>query len=222
MIPWQDLEIVLLDMDGTLLDLHFDNYFWRVFLPEHFAEVKNLPLEKSQNLLFEKFSQTQGTLEWYCLDYWSDELSLDIAELKKEVQHLVQFRPKAESFLQNLRQSGKQTVLVTNAHPKSLDIKLKNTNLGDYLDQIYTSHQFKIPKEQPVFWSQLQRLLSFKANQTILFDDSLAVLKSARSFGLEQLWAIKTPCSQSEPVVQSEFNTVHDFDELGLMDQLRR
>ena len=27
-LAWRDIDTVLLDMDGTLLDLHYDNHFW--------------------------------------------------------------------------------------------------------------------------------------------------------------------------------------------------
>ena len=30
---WSCIEVVCLDMDGTVLDLHFDNLFWLEVLP---------------------------------------------------------------------------------------------------------------------------------------------------------------------------------------------
>ncbi|MCP4043692.1 MAG: haloacid dehalogenase, partial [Gammaproteobacteria bacterium] len=32
-INWNSIHTVLLDMDGTLLDLHFDNQFWLEHVP---------------------------------------------------------------------------------------------------------------------------------------------------------------------------------------------
>jgi len=216
MIVWQQIETVLLDMDGTLLDLHFDNYFWREYLPRHYAKANDLSLSNSQNFLFERFSETQGTLEWYCLDFWSDELSIDIAALKTEVQHLIQYRPNAEVFLQKLNECDKQAVLITNAHPKSLALKLDNTNLKNYLDKIYSSHQFKLPKEKPLFWNNFQQVHPFNPEKTILFDDSHAVLLSAKTFGIKQLRAIEKPDSKLESTQQTEFIAVDDFQNLGL------
>ena len=216
MLVWQHIETVLLDMDGTLLDLHFDNYFWRDYLPRHFAKVNNLSFHKSQEFLFERFSQTQGTLDWYCLDFWSNELSLDIIALKTEIQHLIQYRPNAEIFLKKLNECGKQTILVTNAHPESLALKLSNTNIEKYLDKIYSSHQFNMPKEKLFFWKNFQQSFPFNPDKTILFDDSHAVLHSAKLFGIKQLRAIKKPDSKLKSTRQSEFVAVDDFLNLGL------
>jgi FMN phosphatase YigB (HAD superfamily) len=33
-IPLDEIKYVLLDMDGTLLDKYFDDYFWEHLLPE--------------------------------------------------------------------------------------------------------------------------------------------------------------------------------------------
>ncbi|HBT55971.1 MAG TPA: haloacid dehalogenase, partial [Pseudomonas sp.] len=33
MLNWNAIDTVLLDMDGTLLDLHFDNHFWLEHMP---------------------------------------------------------------------------------------------------------------------------------------------------------------------------------------------
>lgn len=216
MLPWKNIDTVLLDMDGTLLDLHFDNFFWREHLPKHFAQVNNLSLQQSQAFLFERFAQAQGTLNWYCLDFWSDQLVLDIAALKTEVQHLIKYRPNAESFLQKLNTHGKQVILVTNAHPKSLDIKLNQTNLGTHLDQIYSSHQFKLPKEHLKFWGALQQVVPFDCNTTVLFDDSHAVLESAKAFGIAHLRAIEKPDSKSACIAHPEFTAVVDFEDIGL------
>ena len=37
---WMRVETVLLDLDGTLLDLAFDNYFWRERVPAAYAAAR--------------------------------------------------------------------------------------------------------------------------------------------------------------------------------------
>jgi len=87
MIDWDDIHDVLLDMDGTLLDLHFDNHFWQEVLPRHYARGRGLDVVTAKTVLDPIFRRREGSLNWYCLDYWTRELNIDIATLKQEAAH---------------------------------------------------------------------------------------------------------------------------------------
>jgi putative hydrolase of the HAD superfamily len=192
---WDDVDTVLLDMDGTLLDLRFDNYFWLEVLPQRYAQRHALSLEAARAALAPRFVAKQGTLDWYCSDFWSRELSLDIAELKREVCAHVRFLPGAEAFLQTLHARGLDPVLVTNAHRDVLGIKSERTGLGRYFRRVVSSHDFGVPKEHPQFWSQLQAQLAFDPARSLFVDDSIPVLNAARAHGIAQIFAITRPDS---------------------------
>lgn len=81
MIDWNQIDTVFLDMDGTLLDLHYDNYFWLTHLPKRYAELKQLEQQEAQARLNHLFHAHQGSLNWYCLDFWQDALELDLMPL---------------------------------------------------------------------------------------------------------------------------------------------
>ena len=81
MLAWQEIETVLLDMDGTLIDLHFDNYFWQQLVPEQWGAARGLDLASAQQALAPVFAGVAGTLNWYCLDHWRRELGLDDVEI---------------------------------------------------------------------------------------------------------------------------------------------
>ncbi|MCV6626414.1 MAG: haloacid dehalogenase, partial [Cellvibrionaceae bacterium] len=102
-LDWAQIDTVLLDMDGTLLDLHFDNYFWLQHLPRRYVETHGVPMEQAKAKLQGMFELYAGKLEWYCLDHWSAELDLDIAGLKQEIRERIATRPYAIEFLQRLR-----------------------------------------------------------------------------------------------------------------------
>lgn len=91
-LPWSAIDTVLLDMDGTLLDLHFDNHFWLEHLPQRYAERNGLSRAEADAVLEPLFREHAGQLNWYCLDFWSRELDLSIRELKHEVAHLISLR----------------------------------------------------------------------------------------------------------------------------------
>lgn len=211
MLDWPDIHTVLLDMDGTLLDLHFDNYFWREHVPQRYAEKHTLPVDVAKNTLLTHYQRKEGTMDWYCVDYWTRELGLDIAQLKAEVDHLIAVQPFVIDFLEWLRRQGKATCLVTNAHQKSLMLKLNKTALHNHLDRIICAHDFGVPKEQTVFWDHLQDKYPFNREHTVLIDDSLPVLRSAQRYGIRHLLAVRQPDSRQLPKDVEDFQAIHSF-----------
>ena len=213
-VDWDTVQTVLLDMDGTLLDLNFDNYFWRHHVPQRYAEKHDLELDDARDILFGKYQAVEGTIEWYCVDYWTDTLKLDIAELKQEVDHLIAVHPDVIAFLTRLQALGRPAVLVTNAHHKALTLKMDRTGLHEHLDLIICSHEFGIPKEQVEFWERLRERVPFEPRSTLLVDDSLPVLRSAQRYGIAHLRAVYTPDSQHPPKDVGEFAAIHSFAEI--------
>ncbi len=211
---WDDIETVLLDMDGTLLDLNFDTYFWREHLPRRYAFTRGLDIVTAKAVLEPHFKKVYGTLDWYCLDYWTTLLSIDIAELKKDIVHLIAVLDGATEFMDQLRKLGKQTILVTNAHPKSLALKLEHTRLENHLDGIVSIHEFGIPKEDPLCWKKLQAIKPFSPASTLLIDDNLVALRSAQHYGIQHLLAACKPDTQQPALETNEFASFHYFKDI--------
>ncbi len=196
MFDWSKIATVLLDMDGTLLDLHFDNYFWLEHLPKRYSECANISLEDAKHDLVKHYKNVEGTIDWYCLDYWAEQLSLPIVALKKEVQEKISLRPDTLPFLDALRKAGKQVVLVTNAHPDSLSLKVERTALDQHIDRLISTHQYGVTKESQLLWKKLQEDVKFDNNTTLFVDDSIAILDSAKRYGIKHLLAVANPDSQ--------------------------
>ena len=211
---WDQIDTVLLDMDGTLLDLRFDNYFWLEVLPERYARRHELSLEAARATLAPRFVAKQGTLDWYCIDFWSRELSLDVAELKRQERAHMRFLPGAERFLQTLHARGLDPVLVTNAHRGVLQIKAEQTGLARYFRRIVSSHDLGVPKEHPQFWSLLQAQLGFDPARCLFVDDSAPVLNAARAHGIGHIFAISRPDSTQHARQVEGFATVERIEEL--------
>jgi putative hydrolase of the HAD superfamily len=214
MFPWHDIDTVLLDMDGTLLDLHFDNYFWLHYLPERYAETHRVSLETAKSRLHAHYKAHHGTLNWYCLEFWGDSLQMNIRALKEEVKHLIKIRPFVVEFLRRLREHGKRLILITNAHPQSLDLKLEVTHIDQWLDMVISSHQLQYPKEEQAFWQCLMIREQFDPARTLFIDDSPRILQSALDFGVRHVLGIRHPDSQQAPCDLSPFPAIDHFDEL--------
>ena len=203
-------------MDGTLLDLHYDDYFWQEYLPKRYAEVNHLKTEEAKRILEPKFKAMEGTLEWYCLDFWSKELQMNIPELKAEVSHLISIHDGVIQFLQTLHKSDKKVFLVTNAHQAVLELKMEKTQLHHMFDKIISSHQFNLPKENPEFWHRLVDEHFFEPERTLFIDDNLDVLRSAKQFGIKHLVTIKKPSSHRPARNITEFPALESFFRIGI------
>jgi putative hydrolase of the HAD superfamily len=214
MIDWNQIDLLLLDMDGTLLDLHFDNHFWLQHVPERYAQVRGIALQDAKDELYARYKRIEGTLDWYCVDHWSRELELDIVLLKEEVDHLIAVHPHVIDFLQAVRAAGKRCVLVTNAHQKSLALKMRHTQLDGHLDNIISAHELGLPKEHAGFWERLQQREPFESSRTLFVDDSPSVLRSAQAYGIRWLLRILKPDTHGAPRAAEGFPAVEGFAQL--------
>jgi putative hydrolase of the HAD superfamily len=213
-IDWNVIDTVFLDMDGTLLDLNFDNHFWREHVPVRYAERLGLSVAAAKADLLPRYARIEGTLEWYCVDHWSRELGLDIALLKQEVDHLIAVHPHVTDFLEALAAMGKRRVLVTNAHQKAIALKMERTRLAGHLERIICAHDLGTAKEGPGFWARVHAIEPFDLERTLFVDDSPAVLAAARDHGFRWLVMVLKPDSKAPARAAGEFPAIHDFAEL--------
>lgn len=214
MIDWSLIDTVLLDMDGTLLDLNYDFHFWSEHLPNCYAVQYNCDLHQAKSTIYQMIETLQGTLNWYCLEYWSSELKMDIPALKAEVSHLIQERPHCIKFLKWLKALGKTNILVTNAHQAGVDLKFQHSSIEAYLDYIYTSHQFNQPKESQLFWEKFLEHHPFDPLRTLLIDDNQEVLAAAQTFGIGHLLTIEQPNMAQPPRTNLSFPAISCYNNL--------
>src|SRR5262249_25439318 len=142
---WQGIDTVLIDMDGTLLDLEFDNWFWQQHVPALWAAERGLSSAAARAELQPRFDAARGRLDWYCIDYWSRELGLDVRAMTHAERARVRWLPGAVGFLERLAIRGKRRVLLTNAHPATLAIKDSSVRVVARVDEAYSSHRFGAP-----------------------------------------------------------------------------
>ena len=213
-IHWNEIDTILLDMDGTLLDRHFDDHFWLEHVPARWAARNHVDLEVARAHLYAMFRSQENTLNWTNLDYWSDRLKLDIPLLKKEVEHLIAVHPFVIEFLLFLKQHRKIVWLVTNAHSKTLELKMKKTMLGHYFDGIISAHQVGLPKEDPRFWQALQNFLPYDPTSTMLGEDSETNLDTAEQFNIKYLIYVGRYSSTITPQTSQRFATINYFNQL--------
>lgn len=194
-----ECETLMLDMDGTVLDLAYDNYMWLTRVPEAWAERNGMTLHEARERLLAKYGKIQGELYWYCLDHWSEKLGLDVMQLHREHHDRIDYLPGAREFLDVVSRSGKKVLLVTNSHPATLALKQEVTGLSEYFDGIHSAHTYGFAKEQQEFWHALRTDEHFDPETTMFVDDTEAVLQSAATYGIHACISVTRP-DTSEPL----------------------
>ena len=210
---WTQIDSILLDLDGTLLDLNFDLHFWLEYLPQVYSEKNNISRQQAQDILLPMLNTEKGKLNWYCIDFWQKKLHLDIMKLKNNISHLIKVHPNVKRFLTLARKHDKRIYLITNAHRKTIKLKMSVTQLQDYFDGIVSSHDFGVAKQEQAFWYKLSKVINLDKNRAIFFDDSLDVLKSAFEFNIKHVVAISKPSSKIKTKVVPGFINIENFSQ---------
>ncbi len=213
-VDWNTIDLVMLDMDGTLLDLQFDNHFWRQLVPLHWAQRHGRELAQARQELEARYHKERGRLTWYSVDFWSEELGLDLVALKHSQREQIRLRPHTLAFLEALRRRGCQRWLVTNAHHHSLALKLDVTGLAAHFDAIICSHELGAAKESADFWTALARKFPLTPSRSLFIDDSEEVLDAAQAYGIAQVLCIRQPDSQLPPRQNLRHPAIDDFHQI--------
>lgn len=214
MIPFDEIKTILLDMDGTILDKYYDDYFWEVYVPKKYAEKEGLSFEQAQQILFNMYKAEEGSLNWTDIDFWSKKTGLDIFELKKDVEHLIKPHPDSEEFLKFVSSNGKNVYLITNAHKKVMEIKLKKTGFDKYFHGFITSFDMGYPKEKLEFWHKLSKTISFEPEHTLFVDDTEEILHTSKHFGIKYPVLRAISSSRACPKNSETFLCIKNFKEL--------
>jgi putative hydrolase of the HAD superfamily len=212
---WREIDTVLLDLDGTLLDQAYDNHIWRDLVPQRFAVARSMELREAYSEIARLFAERSGTLDWYCIDYWSRTLGVDIGALHREVRSRVAWLPGAREFLSRMRAARKRLVLLTNSHPVALAVKHEQTGVLDYLDAAVTSHEFGAPKEQAQFWQAALSKFAYDPGRSLFADDNSRMLEAARSAGIRWVYGIRHWDSEGSRREHVDHPAVDAVAELG-------
>lgn len=209
-----DVDTVMLDMDGTILDLAYDNFIWLEQVPAAYAAHHELPEDAARKILFDWFGSKRGTLDWYCLDHWSERLGLDVVALHREHRERIVYLPGARELLEVVAASELRVLLTTNSHPSTLTLKDEVTGLSRYFDGIYHAHALGYPKEQQAYWHALSEEVEFDPDRALFIDDTASVLRGALEYGIGHLLQIRRPDSRNAPREDLRFESIDSLGDL--------
>ncbi|HEV8243342.1 MAG TPA: HAD family hydrolase [Nitrospirales bacterium] len=211
---WDTITTVLLDMDGTLLDRAFDDHFYLEALPERYAAANRLSVEAARERLIVLYRAVEDELDWTDLDYWTRTLGLDVPAIKDSLRHRIAPHPDSLVFLGFLRERKIPVHLVTNAHPKTLALKMAQTGLDQHLDRLVTAFDVGCLKSRAAYWVKSEAILGFDPAATLYVDDDEAALVSAERHGIKHLYH-RAKSSSAAPGQSSEkYRSIETFHAL--------
>jgi GMP/IMP 5'-nucleotidase len=208
---WDEIDDVLLDMDGTLLDRHFDNTLFEEALPRRYAERQALSFDQARDSLTAMYRSVEGQLEWTDLAYWTKQAGVDVVALHRELDHLIDFLPDAREFLSRLRKSGKRITVLTNAHRAGVEIKAAKTGLDRYVDRIVDAFQVGYLKMHQDYWPRCHGLVGFDPTRSLYIDDDEQCLAAAEKYGLGRLYHRSKSSSQLPAAPSAQFTSIESF-----------
>jgi 5'-nucleotidase len=213
-VDWNQIDDVLLDMDGTLLDRHFDNFFFEEELPRRYAAAQGLSFEAARDRLMTMYRSVEGELAWTDLHYWTNRVGIDVVTMHKELDYLIGFLPGAEAFLSELRAKGKRIIVLTNAHQAGVTVKSAKTGLDRYVDRIVDAFEVGYLKMRQEYWPACQQLVGFNPTRSLYVDDDESCLGAARRFGISGIVHSAKSSSQLPPAHSSSFASVELLSQL--------
>ena len=182
---FKDIECLLIDMDGVILDNAYDNDFWQNQIPEVIADNKGIAFDDAKRLAIQIFNYKKNTKDWYDVDYWSNMLSIDIEAQKRSEKSFsrISLYDGVIDTLSVLKNKTKM-ILITNAHRKTLNIKLEKYNLTPYFDEMVCAHELNYVKEDIQLWYMLRSKYRLDYEKTLLVEDTINNINVGLSAGI--------------------------------------
>lgn len=210
-VDWSHIDDVLLDMDGTLLDRHFDNFFFEEELPRRYAVKHALTFDAARDQLMAMYRSVEGELAWTDLHYWTERVGIDVVALHRELDHMIGFLPDAEAFLLALRRLGKRVTVLTNAHRAGVDVKTAKTGLDRHVNRIVDAFEVGWLKMRAEYWPTCRQLVGFDPKRALYVDDDEQCLAAAERFGINRIFHRSKSSSQDPAVPSSRFASIESF-----------
>ena len=182
---FKDIECLLIDMDGVILDNAYDNDFWQNQIPEVIADSKGIAFDDAKRLAIQIFNYKKNTKDWYDVDYWSNMLNIDIEAQKrseKSFSRISLYDGVIDTL--NVLKNKTKMILITNAHRKTLNIKLEKYNLTPYFDEMVCAHELHYVKEDIQLWYMLRSKYRLDYEKTLLVEDTINNINVGLSAGI--------------------------------------
>ena len=175
----------IFDLDGTLIDSMF---IWDTIGEDY---LKSFGIDPKENIaeVFKMFTLEQAA-EYYRNHY---SIKLSVKEIVEGINNMVAeiyrtkvvLKPGISNLLKRLQGLGvKMCVATVTDRPIAEDV-LKRLKIYEYFSEIFTCSEVGCNKETPEIYRQALKHLGTKKTETIVFEDVLHALKTAKGDGFK-------------------------------------
>ena len=210
-MKWNSIETFFLDMDGTLLDLAYDNYFWHEHIPALYSKKNGITIQEGTHIFEELYKNKQGTMEWYSISYWSKVLKIDLQLEILKTRNQIKVFDGTIDLLRKLKKHKIKIYLLTNCPREMLDIKMTQTKLWGYFDKIISSEDCGYIKESNEFWSYLNKNIEYNTRTTVFIDDNQNVLRYSKKNGIQNIYCIDFPDSKKDRQIINGYQSIENI-----------
>jgi putative hydrolase of the HAD superfamily len=211
---WNSVDDVLLDMDGTLLDRDFDNFFFEEELPRRYAVLHRMTEQTAREKLFALYRSVEGELAWTDLHYWTRTLGIDVVALTQEFSGRIGYLPGVEGFLGAVRAKRKRMTVLTNAHADGVTIKCRKTGVDTQVDRIVNAFEVGCLKMRSAYWPACQKLVGFDPARSLYVDDDEACLAAAQAFGVRHIYHSARSSTKLPPHPSGRYAPLENLQDL--------
>lgn len=173
----------IFDLDGTLLDSMF---IWDTIGDDYLRFLGKEPKENLKET-FKTFSLEQSA--HYYREHYNITLSVEeiIDGINKMVKHhytqTVQLKSGVEGFLKNLKTHGVKMCVATVTDKHLVEAALIRLGIREYFSEIFTCASIGHSKAEPHIYREARKNLGTDKNETVVFEDSLYALQTAKTNG---------------------------------------
>ncbi len=227
-----DLDLVVFDLDGTLIDSNGVNNELDIELVHLLGEKKMSPEEilKERNDTF-KNSKGGDIYLNYC-EYLKTKYKSNLTEkeilqtrrnLSKEVSKEIKFKPDADKMIKYLKSKNIKLALATVSRRETIDIYINENeylkskcNLAEYFDFIITKDDVTLKKPNPEVYNKILEKFKIKdLSKCLVIEDSLTGVLAARNANLNVITIYdKHNDKDREEINKLSSYSVKDFKEL--------
>ncbi|MGI6189929.1 MAG: HAD family phosphatase [Clostridiales bacterium] len=178
------LKGAIFDLDGTLLD---SMPFWDRVGAEYLRQKGHNPPDNINEIL-KVMDLSQSALYFkqeYSISGSPDEIVKEILELiEYQYRFTIPLKAGVIHFLDNLYNNGIRMCVATASDYDLTKAALERLNVAKYFKFILTCSQAELGKDNPGFFIKALELLQTPKYETIVFEDALYAIKSAKAAGL--------------------------------------